>query len=90
MRAHNNGRQREQLFLIFHPNASKQVQKIATSQLQMSAISYINPNSINQGSVFVGSSRGELLDWLNGHVLQLGITKIEQCGTGKPNENSND
>jgi len=48
----------------------------------MSAISYINPNSINQGSVFVGSSRGELLEWLNGPILQLGITKIEQCGTG--------
>ncbi|RPA99806.1 hypothetical protein L873DRAFT_1806348 [Choiromyces venosus 120613-1] len=29
----------------------------------------------------MGESRQELLNWLNG-LLQLNITRIEQCGTG--------
>lgn len=33
------------------------------------------------GYVYAGESRGELLSWLNG-LLRLGISKIEQCGTG--------
>ena len=31
--------------------------------------------------VFLSPSRQELLGWLN-NLLQLNITKIEQCGTG--------
>lgn len=34
-----------------------------------------------QSYVYAGESRGELLQWLNS-LLHLGVSRIEQCGTG--------